>query len=122
MDASSIHEEMRATEFISEDAEVKLRKASREALPHVIKYDGIDQYYGYYRLGIAMAGSPDQGTPTAGPAKNTPTLYPYSEADEEIVNKAVKNQGLKGKTLVKKGVSKELDSIYTVSPVAQWMN
>lgn len=111
---------MRALEFVSEDAEKRLRKASREALPHVTKYDDIDQYYGYYRLGIAMAGAPDQGTPTAGPAKDTPTLYPYSEADEEIVNKAVKNQGLKGKTLVKKGGSQELDSTYTVSPVAQW--
>ena len=111
---------MRALEFINEDREVKLRKASREALPHVKQFQDIDQYYGYYRLGIAMARSPDDGTPSAGPAKDVPSVYPYSKADEEIVTKAIKNQGLKGKTLVSKGKSSELPSTNTVSPVAQW--
>ena len=111
---------MRALEFISEDAEKKLRMASREALPHVTQFQDIDQYYGYYRLGVAMAKAPDEGTPKAGPAKDVPSVYPYSSADEEIVNKAVKNQGLKGKTLVAKGPSKELPGTNTVSPVAQW--
>ena len=120
MDAESIYEKMRANEFIIEDAEVKLRRSAREALPHVTQFSDIDQYYGYYRLGVAMAKAPDEGTPTAGPAKDVPSVYPYSDADEEIVNKAVKNQGLKGKNLVKKGKSQELPSTYTVSPVAQW--
>ena len=109
---------MRAREFINEDAEKKLRRASREALPHVTQYDL--NYYGYYRLGVAMAGSPDNGSPTEGPAKDHPSVYPYSEADEEIVNKAVKNQGIKGKTLVAKGPSEELPSTNTVSPVSNW--
>lgn len=110
---------MRAREFIVESPAVKLRKASRQALPHVTQYD-VDQYYGYYRLGVAMAGSPDNGSPTEGPAKDNPSVYPYSEADEEIVNKAVKNQGIKGKTLVAKGPSEELPSTNTVSPVSNW--
>jgi hypothetical protein len=43
----------------------------------------------------------------------------YTDADEEIVNRAAKNQGITGKTLVAKGPSSELKSINTVSPVAQ---
>ena len=108
---------MRAKEFVSEDAEKKLRKSSQESLPHVVQYQGIDQYYGYYRLGVAMARSPDDGTPTAGPAKDVPSVYPYSSGDEEIVNRAVKNQGIKGKTLVQKGKSSELPGVNTLSPV-----
>lgn len=111
---------MRAREFVSEDAEKKLRKGSREALPHAKQMHDIDQYYGYYRLGLAMSGAPDQETPREGPAKDVPTIWPYSEGDEEIVNKAIKNQGIKGKDIVKKGKSQELPSTYTVSPVAQW--
>ncbi len=120
MDAKSIYEEMRAGEFVSEDAEKKLRMASRKALPHVTQFRDIDQYYGYYRLGLAMAGSPENGTPKEGPAKDVPSVYPYSDADEEIVNRAAKNQGIIGKTLVAKGRSEELPSTNTVSPVAQW--
>ena len=112
---------MRALEFICEGPEKKLRKASRYALPHVKQYD-IDQYYEYYRLGIAMAGSPDDDSPIAGPAKDKPSVYPYSEADEEIVTKAVKNQGIKGKTLVQKGPSQELPDTNIVSPISNWMN
>lgn len=112
---------MRALEFVNEDAEKKIRKASQEALPHGQRFDKTDQYYGYYRLGIAMAGAPDQGTPKEGPAKDVVSIWPYSDADDEIAKKAIKNQGAKVTTLAKKGQSQELPSTYTVSPVAQWM-
>lgn len=111
---------MRAKEFVSEDAEKKLRKSTQQSMPHAKQMDDIDQYYGYYRMGLAMAGAPDQGTPTKGPAKDNPTIWPYSDADEEIVKKALKNQGIKGHDIIKKGPSQELESTYTVSPVAQW--
>jgi len=111
---------MRAREFIREDAEKKIRKGSRESLPHAKQMTNLDQYYGFYRMGLAMAGAPDEGTPTEGPAKDVPTIWPYSEGDEEIVSKAIKNQGIKGKDIIKKGKSQELPSTYTVSPVAQW--
>lgn len=111
---------MKAREFVSEEAEKKLRKATQQAIPHAKQMHDIDQYYGYYRMGLAMAGAPDQGTPTAGPAKDIPTIWPYSDGDEEIVKKALKNQGIKGKDIIKKGPSQELESTYTVSPVANW--
>ena len=112
---------MRASEFISEDREKKIRMASRQALSHAKQMTDIDQYYGFYRMGLAFAGAPDQGAPTEGPAKDVPTVWPYSDADEEIVKKGLKNQGIKGKDIVKKGKSEELPSTNTLSPIAQWM-
>lgn len=112
--------EMRFREFVSEDAETKIRKAARQSLPHAKHLTGVDQYYHFYRLGLAMASAPDKGTPIAGPAKDNPTLWPYSDGDDEIVDKALKNQKLKGKDIVKKGGSQELPTTNTVSPVADW--
>ena len=111
---------MRAKEFVSEDAEKKIRKASQESLPHARRFDGTDQYYGYYRLGVAMAGAPDHGTPSEGPAKDVPTVWPYSDADDKIANAAIKNQGAGSTTIVRKGKSQELGNTNVVSPVAQW--
>lgn len=111
---------MRARDFINEDTERKLRKAARLALPHAQQMTDIDQYYGFYRLGLAFAGSPDEGTPVEGPAKDVPSIWPYSDGDDEIVKKGLKNQGIKGKTIVQKGKSEELPTINTVSPVSNW--
>ena len=111
---------MRSYEFIKEDAPKKLRKASKLALPGAHQMDDLDQYYGFYRLGIAMAASPDNGSPIEGPAKDVPTIWPYSKGDEEIAKRAIKNQGKKGHDIVKSGTSQELPTTNTVSPVAKW--
>ena len=93
---------MRATEFINEAADKLIKKASRYALPHAKQMVDIDQYY--------------------GPAKDVPTLWPYSDGDEEIINKAISNQSIgSGKDIIKKGKSEELPGTYVVSPVANWM-
>ncbi len=110
---------MKILEVINEAAEKKLSKSSREAAPHAKQFTGIDQYYQMYRLGIAMAGEPEKSAPKEGPAKDVPAVWMYTDADEEIVNRAAKNQGITGKTLVAKGPSSELKSINTVSPVSQ---
>jgi hypothetical protein len=108
---------MKVYEIISEAKEKKISKAMRASAPHAKQYDTIDQYYGMYRFGIAMAGSPDKKTPTEGPAKDVPAVWMYSKGDEEIVNKAESNQGISGKTIVKRGPSEELKSVNKVSPV-----
>jgi hypothetical protein len=41
----------------------------------------------------------------------------YSKGDEDIVKKAESNQGISGKTIVKRGPSEELKSVNKVSPV-----
>lgn len=109
---------MKAYEIIIEDADKKLSKTSREAAPYA-KQMHIDQYYQMYRFGIAMAGEPEKSSPKEGPAKDMPTVWMYTDADEEIVNRAAKNQGIQGKTIVSKGNSSELNSVNKKSPVAQ---
>ncbi len=110
---------MKVYEIITEDKEKKLSKSAREAAPHAKQFTGIDQYYQMYRLGVAMAGEPEKSAPKEGPAKDVPAVWMYTDADEEIVNKAAKNQGITGKTIVAKGPSSELNTVNTVSPVAQ---
>lgn len=109
---------MKVYDIIAETTEKKLSKSLRNAGPHARQYDSIDQYYGMYRLGIAMAGSPDDPGYKSGPAKDIPAVWMYTSADEEIVNRAEKNQGIKGKTIVQKGPSQENNTVNTVSPVA----
>jgi len=109
---------MKIYEIITEDADKKLSKTSREAAPYA-KQMNIDQYYGMYRFGIAMAGEPEKSAPKEGPAKDNPTVWMYTAAEEDIVNKAAKNQGIQGKTIVGKGPSSELKTINTTSPVAK---
>lgn len=109
---------MKIQEIIFETKEKKLPKSTRESMPHAKQFQDIDQYYGMYRFGLAMAGQPDKSTPKSGPAKDNPAVWMYTSAEEDIVNKAAKNQGISGKTIVKKGPSSELKSVNTVSPVA----
>jgi hypothetical protein len=110
---------MKIFEIIVEAKEKKLPKSAREAAPHAKQFTDIDQYYGMYRFGVAMAAQPDKDTPKEGPAKDVPAVWMYTDADEEIVNKAAKNQGISGKTIVKKGPSSELNTVNKVSPVAK---
>jgi len=108
---------MKIFEIINEAKEKKLSKSMKASAPHAKQYNTIDQYYGMYRFGVAMAGSPDKPTPQEGPAKDVPAVWMYSKGDEDIVKKAESNQGISGKTIVKRGPSEELKSVNKVSPV-----
>jgi len=110
---------MKIYEIISESKEKKLSKNSRQSAVHAKQFQGIDQYYQMYRFGIAMAGAPDEDSPTEGPAKDVPAVWMYTDVDEEIVNKAAKNQGISGKTIVPRGPSAELEFVNKTSPVAK---
>lgn len=110
---------MKVKEIILEKADKKLGKNIKQSHPHAKQYDDIDQYYGLYRFGIAMAGAPDKSINKAGPAKDTPAVWLYSKGEEEIVNTAERNQGIKGKNVVQKGKSEELKGTNTISPVAK---
>jgi hypothetical protein len=109
---------MRAKEFVNEAKEIHLSKVVDKAAIHARQYKDMDQYYDMYRLGVAMAGAPDQGTPKAGPVKDNPTVWMYTDAEVDIVNRAEKEMGVKGTSIVAPGGSEELDSANTHSPVA----
>ena len=110
---------MKIFEILTEKAEKKLGKNIKQSGSHAKQYGDIDQYYGMYRFGIAMAGAPDKPIAKEGPAKDVPAVWMYSKGEEEIVNRAAKNQGISGKTIVAKGPSEELKSTNTTSPVAK---
>jgi hypothetical protein len=110
---------MKIFEILREKAEKKLGKNIKQSGSHARQYQGIDQYYGMYRLGIQMAGAPDKSINKEGPAKDVPTVWMYSQGEEDIVNAAQRNQGIKGKTLIAKGPSEELKSVNTKSIVAK---
>ena len=83
---------MKAYEILSERSEKKLSKNAKYSAPHAKQYQDIDQYYGMYRFGVAMAAAPDGETPKEGPAKDVPAVWMYSKGEEDIVKKAQKNQ------------------------------
>ncbi len=109
---------MRARDFITEKVK-DLHKNAQRSLPYGRQFHGADQYYNYYRLGIMAAGSPNQEAPSEGPAKDCPTAWAYSKADEEIINDAAKKMGFGNKVIVQQG-SLEPEGTYTQSPVAKW--
>lgn len=110
---------MKIYEILNEKAEKKLGKNIKQSGSHAKQYGDIDQYYGMYRLGIAMAGAPDKPINKEGPAKDVPAVWMYSKGEEDIVNSAQRNQGINGKTLVGKGASEELKSVNKQSIVAK---
>lgn len=113
---------MRAQEFIKEAKNKKLPKAYRHSSPGLDSYvTGSDPYH-KYRMGVAAAGAPDMEHPfdADGPAGSDMISSFYTKADEEIMNVAAKAAGLTKKNLVGRG-SKESDTVYTTSPVANWM-
>lgn len=110
---------MKIFEILTEKTEKKLGKNIKQSGIHAKQFKEIDQYYGMYRFGIAMAGAPNKSIAKAGPAKDIPTVYMYSKGEEDIVKKAQKNQGIKGKTIIAKGPSQELKTTNTQSIVAK---
>ena len=109
---------MRAKEFITESPKSKISKNLEYSGLHSMTLGNKD-YYSHYRLGLAMAGSPDLDSPKSSPAGDEGHIWMYSEADEEIAKTAMKQQGIKGKTFVPKGPSVEVPAINKQSPVVQ---
>ena len=119
---------MRATEFISEMKKGKITKRQQQSTKGLNTYrDGekADGTYTSYRLGIAVAGANGKdpiemdGKSWAGKTKTT---HPYSKEEQEMLKQAYEVVGAKYQDLNKGNMeSQELDSTYTVSPVANWM-
>jgi hypothetical protein len=107
---------MRAKEFINEAQ--KLSKMSQQSGIYAKRYDDVDQYYGMYRLGIAIAGGDIHPVDGQGPTRDNPTIWMYTPEEAELVAKAEKRQGVKGTVIVGDGQSGELDSINKKSPTA----
>jgi nicotinamide mononucleotide adenylyltransferase len=81
------------------------------------RYDQLDQYYGMYRLGLAMAS---QGkTDGLGVTRDNPTVWVRNSVEADILNKAEKEMGVKPTRLIPPGNSEEITSVNIASPVAK---
>ena len=102
---------MRAREFIVEKQEFKI--SQQVSIPNVSHVgvpgspEGPTNYYYKYRLGVAMAASPDfdHDYPTSGEFVDHMVMVAYSQADVDIVNRAYKKFGYKAKKLSTKETS-----------------
>jgi hypothetical protein len=119
---------MRLNELIQVIAESqKISQNSQKAIPNgsAVGVDPIPggpvNFYYKYRLGVKMAGSPDDHHPydEQGAFTDDMVMIGYSKADREIIDNANKAFGYKQKK-VAKGKSEELDDVGKTSPVAQW--
>lgn len=110
---------MRAKEFINENS----RKYDfyDPSLPRARTIPNMDQYYEFYRFSIdmAQAGS-DNGISNKGsafPTHDYVVALGYSDADDEIINKAIKKRGYK-QTMTSSGRSQERPDVNAASPIA----
>jgi hypothetical protein len=119
---------MRINELLTEMKKGKITKRQQQASRGLNTYkDGekADSTYTSYRLGMAVAGANGKdpiemnGKSWAGKNKTT---HPYSKEEQEMLKQAYKAVGANYKDVNKGDMeSRELDSTYTVSPVANWM-
>ena len=74
-------------------------------------------YYGMYRFGVHMAGSPTNAPHEHGPTANHMVTAAYTDAEADIINHSAKSMKMKVKAVTSKG-SKEVPGTNVKSTVA----
>lgn len=111
---------MKINEIVQE-SRAKIRKGVENSLSNVTSYPYLDNNnhpYLAYRFGIALAKSPNPISDHEGPIGSEFTTIGYSDADQEIIDKARKEFGITPRKHSTKG-SVENDSVNRTSPVAK---
>jgi hypothetical protein len=111
---------LRANEFIKESTK-PLRKSAKDSISGLRKNSTLDNNshpYLAYRMGVAMAGSPDETMDQHGPLGSSFITLDYTDADTKIRKGAEKVMGVKSQEVTGKG-SVETDNVNTSSPVAK---
>lgn len=109
---------MRAKEIISEDKEAKIPDTYVPAISDLAAVDGVDQYYGLYRMMIVAAGHPSNHTPVKSVLGHVPVAMPYTQHDKENLIKSAKRMGGKMRFVTGNG-SEDPDDSNVKSPVPQ---
>lgn len=114
---------MRANEFIREDIDSgnqavapkgKIGKmhpnydAPLDSLSTIPELPGM--YYGMYRFGVHMAGSPDNPSHEHGPTANHMVVAAFTDEDAEIINHTAKSMKMKVKAVTSKGSLETADT------------
>ena len=128
MDAKSVYEKMRATEFITERTNGKITNRQQQSTRGLHLYsdsEKADSGYVSFRMGIAAAMSDGKNKldiDSKSWAGKKKTAHPYTQVEADMLKDAYKAVGADYKDLNSGDMSsKELDSTYTVSPIANWM-
>lgn len=111
---------MRLKEIINERSVKPLRKSAKASISGLRKNAALDNNnhpYAAYRMGVAMAGSPDETMDQSGPLGSNFVTVDYTEADAEIRRGAEKVMGVKSSEVTGKG-SVEADYVNTQSITA----
>lgn len=109
---------MRAKELIAEDKEAKIPDTYVPAMSDLAAVDGVDQFYGLYRLMIVAAGHPTVDTPVKSVVGHVPVAMPYTEHDKENLIKSAKRMGGKMRFVTGNG-SVDPDDSNVKSPIPQ---
>jgi hypothetical protein len=117
---------MRAKEFLLEKQQ--LTQLQQDAIPDMSSVGvpgvpiGPTNYYHKYRLGVHMAGSPEDlhPYPVQGQFVDDMVMIGYSETDRQIIANSINAFGYKTNTHTSSG-SKEPKDTHTTSPVSNWM-
>lgn len=111
---------MRAREFISETTKPlrKSAKASISGLRKNTQLDNNNNPYLAYRMGVAMAGSPDETMDQYSTLGSNFVTTDYTDGDAKIRKGAEKVMGVKSQEVSGKG-SAEMDLVNNQSIVAQ---
>lgn len=111
---------MKITEIVTESRS-KVRKATSQSLSNLDSYPYLDNNnhpYLAYRFGMALAKSPNDVDHQEGPIGSEFTTVGYSDADQEIIDHARKEFGIKARKHSNKG-SAELEVVNKTSPTAK---
>lgn len=111
---------MRAKEFITERTTKPLRKTAKASISGLRKNQALDNNnhpYLAYRMGVAMAGSPDHSMAQKGPLGSSFITTDYTDADTAIRKGAEKVMGVNSQQVTGKG-SEETDLVNRQSVVA----
>lgn len=117
---------MRAKEFITERKNANMSKRQNQSTRGVNKFSDSERWdsdYVAYRLGMAVAGTDGQIEPDIDASSwvgKWKTTHPYTQEEQEMLNKAYKAVGARHKDINKGDLrSLELDSTNKTSPVAK---
>jgi hypothetical protein len=127
MDAESIFEKMRATEFIAERTNGKITNRQQKSTRGLHLYsdsEKADSGYVSFRMGMAAAmsdGTNKLDIDSKSWAGKKKTAHPYTQVEADMLKAAYNAVGAEYEDLNHGDMnSQELDGTYTVSPVSNW--
>lgn len=92
----------------------------QHSMPSTHAFPDMDNYYGFYRFVIAMAGEPDGSEiPLQSHMRDIPVAVAYTKQEHDMIHRVAKRMGIEPMELAYQG-SREMPDTYTKSPVMKF--